>query len=294
MRVLGFAAVAVLAVPGCLGGPPHHDPIIASFYPMEFLAARIAGPHLSVGVLIPSDVEPHEYDLKPSDLVRVQHARLFVYHGVHLEAFADRVVATAHDAGVATVAASDGIPTRAGQGEARGADPHLWIDPFFAQREAYTIEAAIERIDPANTTDYLRRVDALTGDLDRLDRAYADGLAHCAKPKIITTHDAFGYLAARYHFTQYAITGFEPDAEPSPAKVHEVADLARRENITTIFFETLVSPKVADVVAREIHGRTAVLDPVEGLAPADARAGRDYFTLMRANLANLRDAMGCP
>jgi zinc transport system substrate-binding protein len=295
MRIPSAAAWVAFALlaPGCFGSPAHEQ-VVTTFYPLEYLTKRIAEPQLSVGVLIPSGAEPHEYELKPSDLARVQRARLVVYQGVGLEAFEQRLVSEAAAHGVKAQKATQGLAVaQRDEGGTVGPDPHLWLDPVLAMDEARNIERAVEAVDPGNASAYRQHLDAVLSDLAMLDSDYSLHLAHCANPKIITTHAAFGYLAARYHFTMLAISGFSPDAEPSAQKIKEMADLAKREKISVIFFETLVSPRVAQVIASEIHGRTEVLDPIEGIAPQDAAKGATYLTVMRDNLANLRDAMGC-
>jgi zinc transport system substrate-binding protein len=129
--------------------------------------------------------------------------------------------------------------------------------------------------------------------LRALDREYRRGLAHCARHEIVTSHEAFAYLGQRYGLRQVAITGLTPEAEPAPKDLQRVVELVRSTHATTIFFETLVSPRIAQTVARETHAKTAVLDPLEGLKPAEAKRGADYFTVMRANLQALRGALGC-
>lgn len=245
--------------------------------------------------LVSPGVEPHDYELKPSDVGAIEGARLVAYHGAGLEVFEAQVKALAAAAGVEVVEASRGVDRQVrdlGE-EGTGIDAHMWLDPVRFKAEAANVGAAVQAVDPGNASFYATRFDALDERLAALDREFAEGLGGCTKPKIITTHASFGYMADRYGFTQYSITGFEPDAEPSAEKVRAAADLARRENITVIFFETLVSPKVAKVVADEIHGTADVLDPVEGLTEEGERAGSDYISLMRRNLAKLRDAMGC-
>jgi zinc transport system substrate-binding protein len=131
---------------------------------------------------------------------------------------------------------------------------------------------------------------ALRGDLETLDREFTDGLATCQRREIVTSHAAFGYLAARYDLDQVGITGLSPEAEPTAQRLAEVAEEAREHHATTIFFETLVSPKVAETIAQEVGADTAVLDPIEGLQPGSTG---DYLSVMRSNLAVLRPALGC-
>jgi zinc transport system substrate-binding protein len=126
-----------------------------------------------------------------------------------------------------------------------------------------------------------------------LDHAYRKGLAQCARRTFVTSHAAFGYLAARYGLRQIAITGIDPESEPSPKSLAHLTQLVRREHISTVFFERLVSPKLAQTVAREAGAKTAVLDPIEGLTADEQRQGATYFSLMRQNLRELRTVLGC-
>ena len=138
-----------------------------------------------------------------------------------------------------------------------------------------------------------RAAEALAVKLRALDAEMKEGLATCRRHEIVTSHAAFGYLAQRYGLRQIALTGLSPEAEPSPRDLEALVDEVRKSGSTTVFFETLVSPKLAQTVAREAGAKTAVLDPIEGLTPDEAAAGDDYFSVMRANLAALRAALGC-
>ena len=172
-----------------------------------------------------------------------------------------------------------------------GLDPHVWLDPTSVARIARAVEERLSSLDPDHAGDYAHNADALDEELDSLDRSFHTGLARCVRTEFITTHAAFGYLAARYHLTQIGISGLSPDAEPSPARVAEVQREARDHQLTTIFYETLVSPAVAKAIAGDLGLATDVLDPIEGIT-SESR-GHDYFSVMAANLAALRKAGGC-
>jgi zinc transport system substrate-binding protein len=138
-------------------------------------------------------------------------------------------------------------------------------------------------VDPASANAFAQQLHALDG-------AFASGLAHCQRRTIVTSHEAFGYLARRYNLTQDAIAGIDPEQEPNADRIAQLSDLARREHITTIFTEQLVSPRVADTLAREAGGlKTFPLDPLESNQPG---AG-GYIVRMQADLHALEDALGC-
>jgi zinc transport system substrate-binding protein len=163
-------------------------------------------------------------------------------------------------------------------------DPHVWLDPT---RYRLIVEAIGRKLDAKPAAD------RLVAGLQALDAEYRNGLARCARHEIVTSHEAFAYLAQRYGLRQIAITGLSPEVEPTPRALERVVALVRERHATTVFFETLVSPRIAETVARETGARTAPLNPIEGLTPSQAKRGEDYFSLMRANLGSLRRALGC-
>ena len=269
MRTILILGLTAVLATGC-GGAGRSD-VVASFYPLAW-AAQAVDPAASVRNLTPPGAEPHDLELTPRAVAAIQEARLVLYlsHG-----FQPSVAAAVHDARGRTFDALAG---------ARGSDPHVWLDPVRFAAIVRRIGDALGR--PRRGAAVARRVAALDG-------AYRRGLAHCRSRTFVTTHAAFGYLAHRYGLTMVAITGVDPDAEPTARGLESLVAAVRRDHIRTVFFERLASPTLARTVAREADVRTAVLDPIEGLTPDEARAGQTYLSLMRGNLAALRLALGC-
>ncbi|HET6214962.1 MAG TPA: metal ABC transporter substrate-binding protein [Micromonosporaceae bacterium] len=271
--------------------------VVAGFYPLQVLAERIGGDAVSVTNLAKPGAEPHDLELNPGQVASIADAALVVY----LKGFqpdVDKTVAqeaakTAFDVTtvepLASAATGDEDPAEAKA--LRGKDPHVWLDPTRLATIGDRLADRLSQLDPGHTADFRSRTAALRTDLEKLDKEYAEGLRSCARRDVVTSHAAFGYLAKRYGLTQVAITGISPEQEPSPQRLAEVAAQAKAHQATTIFFETLVSPKVAQALANEVGARTAVLDPIEGLQPGSTA---DYLSVMRANLATLRPALGCP
>jgi zinc transport system substrate-binding protein len=275
--------------------------VVTAFYPLEFLSTRIGGGHVTVSNLTKPGTEPHDVELSPRQVGDISDASLVVYlkgfqpavdEAVRQEAgdrafdvgTAVRLLPAEHDGH------DDGGPGEDEHAEAAGGrDPHVWLDPVRFAAITDALGERLAQVDAAHAADHRARAAAVHRELDALDAEYATGLRDCARREIVTSHEAFHYLADRYGLTEVGITGISPEAEPSPRRMAEVAEQARAAGATTIFFETLVSPKVAETVAREVGARTAVLDPLEGLA----RPGTDYFSVMRGNLAALRTALGC-
>ena len=172
-------------------------------------------------------------------------------------------------------------------------DPHVWLDPVLAQAQVDAIRAGLEQADPAHAAAFADNARRFKEQLARLDEAFAAGLRDCASRDMFTSHTAFTYLARRYRLTQVPVMGLAPESEPSPAELAAIAGLARRQHARYIFFETLVSSRLAETLAREVGAKTLVLNPIEGLTKEEAAAGKDYVALMEANLANLRTGLAC-
>jgi zinc transport system substrate-binding protein len=278
--VLILVLVGILA--GCeAGSSGGQKSVVAAFYPLAYAAERIGGPAVDVRNLTPPGAEPHDLELTPREVARIQDASVVIYLSHGFQPAVSKAVEQARGQKVDILA---GLPLHPADGAEAGltADPHVWLDPILFARVANSIGTALDR--PSG---------ALVADLRRLDGEYRQGLRDCKRHEIVTSHAAFGYLAARYGLEQVSITGLTPEAEPSPKQLAHVIEIVRRTHATTVFFETLVSPRLADTVAREVGARTAVLDPIEGLTPAEQKRGDNYLTVMRRNLAALRKALAC-
>jgi zinc transport system substrate-binding protein len=272
--------VATLLVTGCSGASSGSD-VVAAFYPLAYAAERIGGPSFHVDDLTPAGAEPHDLELTPRAVARLQSARVVLYLGHGFQPAVSKAVEQAKGQRVDVLA---GLPLRASTGSEEGltADPHVWLDPVLFARVAKRIGTVLHR-----------SAAPLQRDLLKLDREYRQGLRSCTRRELVTSHAAFGYLAARYHLRQVPITGLTPESEPTPQQLARAVEQVRRTHTTTVFFETLLSPRLAETVAREVGARTAVLDPIEGLTAAEQEQHLNYLSLMRRNLATLRKALGC-
>ncbi len=274
--------LAGVAVGGCADPRARADGepfrVVAAFYPLEYAAAQVGGSDVRVTGLTKPGSEPHEVELTARQVASIADADLVVVLGGFQPAVDDAVEQQAEDAE---------LDVRELNGDARD-DPHVWLDPRRYAEIATAVEERLAAIDPVHVSAYRSRADALRSELGALDDEFRAGLRTCERKELVTSHNAFGYLAGAYGLEQIGITGLTPEEEPAPKRLAEVTDLARRRHVTTIFFEDLVSPKVAESLAREVGARAAVLSPIE--SPPDRG---DYFTAMRANLAALRVALGC-
>ncbi len=258
--------------------------VVAGFYPLQFVAERIGGPHVEVASLAQPGAEPHDMELRPSQMLHVADADLVLY----LKDFQPELdKAVEQNAAAKALDAATVVSRRHGE---EGFDPHFWLDPTRLAAVGDAVGARLAQQDPANASAYTEAAAALHADLAKLDEEFATGLETCERREVVTSHAAFGYLTDRYQLKQIGLTGLSPEEEPTPQRLTEVAQQAEALGATTIFFETLVSSRVAETLAREVGAKTAVLDPVEGLA---AGSTEDYFSIMRANLKALREALGC-
>lgn len=277
------------AAAGCGGSDAQsggdRQTVVAAFYPLAFAAEQIGGDRVAVTNVTPSGSEPHDIELTPRDAEQIQAADVVFFLG---EGFQPAVEQAAEDAGgdaidlLGDVELRPGVPE--GGEEGGGLDPHVWLDPV---RYAAMVRRIGEQLGRPDETS------AFAAKLEKLDQELEDGLADCKRRELVTSHAAFGYLADRYDLEQTPISGISPEAEPTPRELERVADEVRALGATTVFTETLLSPRLAETVARETGAETAVLNPIEGLTEEEIDNGASYFSVMRANLASLRKALGC-
>lgn len=289
-RLVLCLVVAGTALAGCGGGDGGEETVtvVASFYPLAEAAERIGGHDVDVTNLTPAGTEPHDLELTPDQVDAIEDADVVLYLGGGFQPAVEEV-AERRSAGTVDLLAELELKEGA-DGEP---DPHFWLDPTLLADAVDPIERALAEAEPVARSEFEARADDYRAEMDRLDEDLQTGLARCARRDVVTSHAAFSYLARRYDLVQVPITGLSPEAEPDAARLAELTDVIRDRGITTVFYEALVSPDVAETLAREAGVETAVLDPIEGLSKDDAEADADYGTVMRRNLAALRKALDC-
>jgi zinc transport system substrate-binding protein len=286
MKPMLVLACIVVSIAGCgdtkAGSGNAEKTVVAAFYPLAWAAAQVGGGRNEVVNLTPPGAEPHDIELTPKDVEKVRAADLVLYLGRGFQPALQKAVESRSGPSLDLLERQNLL---AGADEEQGAyDPHVWLDPARFAEMVSAIGSELGREEAAA---------GLSSELRALDEELAAGFAACRRHEFVTSHAAFGYLAKRYGLRQIALTGLSPEAEPSARDLEALIDEVKRSGATTVFFETLVSPKLAETVAREAGVMTAVLNPLEGLTADEVAAGDDYFSVMRANLAALRDALGC-
>jgi zinc transport system substrate-binding protein len=335
-RRRALAAAPLLALPlaltGCAGSTAGAGPeteglqVLASFYPLQYVAEQVGGDLVAVQNLTPPSAEPHDLELSPAQVRRVGDADLVVYLTGFQPAVDEAVEARApeHVVDAADVVTLEEAPgsvehsaggehtdqhaedahgekehaeeehAEEGDGHDHGSrDPHFWLDPTHLVPVAHAVAEQLAAADPDNADAYAAGADALEERLTGLDAEIAAGLARCEGATLVTSHAAFGYLAERYGLEQVGIAALDPEAEPSPARLREIGAIVGSHGVSTIFTETLTSPKVAETLAEDLGVATATLDPLEGISEEAAEAGEDYESVMRANAAALQEGLVC-
>lgn len=287
--------------------------VSASFYPLAEVARRVGGDNVTVQQIIPGTIEPHDFEPTAQQIQSIYSSDVFIYNGAGFDPWAERLENQKEAQEIKLIEAMQVIePIRAEEhheeddhageesepaddthGHDSEFDPHFWLSP--AQMQALTRVVLNEyiRIDPENKAVYQANAEELINQLAALDQEITQGLQTCELRKAIVSHNAFSYMEQAYGIEFIPIAGLSPEQEPSAQQLAEIADIARRENIEYIFYETLVSPKLAETLAQEVGAETLVLNPIEGVSEEETVAGADYFTIMKDNLTNLRQGLRC-
>ncbi|HEX5616536.1 MAG TPA: zinc ABC transporter substrate-binding protein [Acidimicrobiia bacterium] len=291
-RTLGAALVTVAVVTtACSSGDGSTDPsgggrveIVASFFPVAHAAERVGGDLVEVADLTPVGAEPHDLELTPADVDDVLDADLVIVLG---GGFQPAVEDAAEQREGPTLVLADIVDVDV------EADPHVWLDPLAYEQVAGAIRDALIDLDASAASRYRALAEEFAAEIRAVDEELATALASCERDLVVTAHDAFGRLTARYGLRVEPIAGISPEQEPDPSRLAELADLVEREGVTTVFTETLVAADVAETLAREAGVGTAVLDPLEGLSDERKADGASWASVMRENLAALSRALGC-
>jgi zinc transport system substrate-binding protein len=295
--VLITVAVVVLGVRSKKSASVSPEGTIAvstSFYPLYYFADRIGGEMAHVVNITPAGSEPHDFEPTPKDIVRIEQSALLVLQGAHLETWGADIQKNIDTHRTKVVIAGEDLMTQNVVEDGESViDPHTWLSPKLAIAMADKILSGFIAADPLHTEVYVANATKLKTDLATLDAEYTRGLAQCSSRNIVTSHAAFGYLASAYGLNQVAISGVSPEAEPSPKDLASVAEFVKKNGVKYIFFESLISPKLSETIARETGAQTLVLDPIEGIIPEDRAKGVDYMAVMRSNLSNLQTALEC-
>jgi zinc transport system substrate-binding protein len=307
-----LALLPLVTLLAACGGPSNANDgkthVVASFYPFAYVAEQVGGAFVDVQNLTSPGVEPHDLELKPKQVGAVLDADLLIFE-TDFQAAVDQAVKQANlSAGkkvdvsrlvtlkktadeLAEQKANGDVVEHNDEQDSSLVDPHVWLDPVNMLKITKAVVAKLSAIDPTHADAFAKNGAALESELTTLDTSFRQGLANCQRKQIVTSHAAFAYLSQQYGLQQISIAGIDPNNEPSGSQLADIIKLVERHHITTVFTEDLVSPKIADTIARDAKVHTATLSPIEGLT--DKTKHDTYLTLMQHNLAAIQKANDC-
>jgi zinc transport system substrate-binding protein len=273
--------------------------VVTTLFPLYDFAKNIGKTRVEVSLLLPPGVEAHSFEPKPSDLVRINEADVFIYTGKFMEPWAEDIVKSVSNKNLIIVDASQGTKMIPGvfhdADEPSGSlDPHIWLDFDNAKIMVGNILYALETKDPANIDSYKHNSDDYLKKLTDLDSGFRTALAPCKGKEIVYGgHYAFGYLAHRYALKYLAAQGFSPDAEPTAKDLSMLVEQIRKDNIKYVFFEELTSPKIAETIANETNTKLLLLNAAHNVTNDQFVQGTSFLDIMKTNLDNLKVGLGC-
>ncbi len=306
--ILLLVFIALIAVCVFCAAPARHFRlrIVTSIFPLQEFAAQVAGDRGDVRLLLPPGAGVHTWQPRAGDLIRLAECDLFIYNGANLEPWVGEIMKGLGSRKIPSLEASKGLDLidgssdeKAGESNSRdhnhgSCDPHVWLDMDLSARIVDRIEETLSRLDPEGSSVFKKNAGAYKDRLRELDGNYREGLRNCPiKTFVVAGHAAFGYLAKRYGLEQIALYGMSPDSQPTPRTLIDVVRSARGKNISVIFFESSASPDLAKSLSRELGARTLVLNPGHNLTRVEILRRVTFLDLMKDNLRNLRDGLGC-
>ncbi len=307
--LLFLGSLATLSLTACSGNEAETTAnsivIAASFYPIEEIVSNLSGGTIGVVGLTPPGVGAHDLELTSEQLAELEESDVLFYLGDGFQPGIEKVITSLPKSVrvidlLGKISVRNIVPQLEGlegetDGEAleSGKDPHVWLDPANMIIMANEIRDVLKDIDGVDQDSVDSSMSSYVAELTKLGSEFDNGLKECESNVIVTSHRAFEYLASRTNLKQVAIAGVNPDSEPSTKSMQEIAKFAKANQVSTIFFETLLPEDLAQTIANEIGAKTDLLDPIEGFSQEDLDAGANYIVAQRANLERLRTGLKC-
>lgn len=269
--------------------------VYTSIYPMYDFSKKIGGDRIEVHNLVPAGTEPHDWEPTPRDIAKIQEADVLIYNGAGMEGWIEKVLKSIENKQLIVAETSKGLSLIKNQEthdhDHLEYDPHVWLSPMMAKKQMEIIKDALVKADPSNSNFFEINFEENSKKLESLDKDYRETTAGFSQKDIVVSHEAFGYLCEEYGLNQVGIEGLNADSEPSAARMVEIVDFVKKRNVKVIFFEKLISPKIAQTIAKTAGVDTAVLNPLGGLSEDEIMAGKEYFSVMQENLKALKTAL---
>jgi zinc transport system substrate-binding protein len=283
--------------------------VVTTLFPVYDFAKNVGGEQADVSLLLPPGVEPHGFEPKPGDVMRIESADLFIYTGEQMEPWAAGILKGFKGGKPLVVDSSaeidrkerdrsraDAAPAKAEKNHGHGhrTDPHIWLDLDYARSMVGTILGGYRKQDPARGDYYAANAARYTAKLAELDARFRSELGTCRKRVIIHGgHFAFNYLAQRYGLTYVSAYGGSPDAEPTARKLMELERLLRKYDVRYIYFEELITPRVAEIIAKETGASLLPLHGAHNVTREELAQGVTFIGIMENNLQNLKKGLEC-
>ena len=283
--------------------------VMTTFYPMYEFTKQVVGDKGDIELLIPAGTEPHDFEPSAKDLAKISDSDVFVYNSPELETWTDNLTDTIDTKQTEIIQASKDIKLMEGteheheeahdhdtqeheeHGHSHELDPHVWLDPALAIKEVETIRDQLSKKYPDDKAAFEKNAASYIDELKKLDEEFQTAFKDAKNKTFVTQHAAFGYLANQYGLTQEAIAGISPDQEPSPSRLSELKHYVDDNQVKVIYFEENASSKVAEALSKETGVKLEVLNPLESLTDKQIKDGEDYLSVMRENLAALKESV---
>ncbi|MFC7061889.1 metal ABC transporter solute-binding protein, Zn/Mn family [Halobacillus seohaensis] len=299
--------------------------INTTVYPLQFFTKRIAGDAAEVNSILPPGSDAHTYEPTTKEMIKLADADAFIYNGAGLETYAEKISDSIDSEDVKILEAAHGMNldksnhdheeeehdesehTENGEeehdesehaedesddGHNHGEnDPHLWLDPVRSIQLAENIKDMLVELQPDSEDQFNENFKKLKADLETLDHDFHEQVEDQDKNKIIVSHAAYGYWEQAYNIEQVAVSGLSPSNEPSQKQLEEIIEIAEKHNLKYVFFEQNITPKISEVVQKEIGAQPLRIHNLSVLTEDDLEAEEDYFSLMERNLEVLNKAL---
>lgn len=275
--------------------------VVASFYPLYEFSKNIAGDKAETSTFIPMGIEPHDWEPSTGDLIALKESDIFVYNGMGMEPFVEKLIDSGEYSNVLFVETTHGIDLiktkNSDEYEEHDQDlqydPHIWLDPILAKEQIMMIKEAMIKVDVDNAQYYEDNANAYSTKLDELDSTIRIGLSNCKKNTIVPFHNAFTYFGNRYGIEIHSLSGVVPESEATANDLKNLVDYIKENQINIVFAEELVDPKLAQVLADEAGAQILMLSPLEGISQDELVSGTSYIDKMEENLKNIKIALEC-
>lgn len=282
--------------------------IVTTFYPVYEFTKQVVGEHADVTMLIEAGQDSHNFEPSPKEMIRIAEADVFIYSSPFMETWVSAVLDTIKDSDVLIIHAAEDIPlyeevedeehhdhehedddhNHDEHDHSHAIDPHVWVDPVFAQELVEKISVGIQTADTEHAAVYAENAAAYKAELVQLDEEFKKAFEKAEDRIFVVQHAAFGYLARRYGLEEISISSLTSSQEISPAQMAAVGRFIEANDIKTIFYQDSVNVKLAETLAEETDSELALLSTIESVTKEDRAKGINYLSLMRQNLESLK------